>query len=196
MAQKAVPNMKDWADLISQLLTQIGLGLITRWQMNQVLKHRNPFAFSTAVEDWVDFYREVFGLDTCGVSMPTKRDDSFDMLVVVPKWMDIERLLRALPKFLDFIPDASVNLADTFDQRSPQKNDTYAVWLLRSSGCGITLLERLLVEMFYCWQTGQEDAGIRGYTACTGSSIADGKKPCLFWADPPGGKCLMMSLVL
>ena len=50
---------------------------------------------------------------------------------------------------------------------------------------GITLLERLIMELKYFSETG-EHLDIESWTLCSGSRFSDGSVPCVFYAPPSG----------
>ena len=152
------------------------------------------------VKAWEQFYAVYFGIDVdfSKVKLPEKRQ-GFDQLIVVAKGMTPNKVIEAMRKKFD-----CHLYADDLDQAVP-KNDRepkghYAIWIrerveadeelknlsanqLEEKGiAGITLLERLLGELFHFWKTGNH-LYIENWTLCSGSRHSDGCVPYVYW-DP------------
>lgn len=157
------------------------------------------------------FYQKFFGLtvDFSKVVIPAQKD-GFGRLVIVAQGVTLNQAVAACKKrfpvwqYYDDL-DASV----THNDRTAQ-NRAYAVWFrdrieadeetaaksanqLKEAGTpGITLLERILMELEYFGRTGQH-LDIQNITLCSGSRSSDGFVPfarwdggefCVLWYDP------------
>jgi hypothetical protein len=146
------------------------------------------------------FYQEVLGMtvDLSGVKIP---DDSggFGWVVMVTKGLTLNRVYA---KCRDLFPCSSY-YGDNLDNKVP-KNDrvsqddyarrfrnrveadeenknTSANQLTKQAGDNITLLERLLLELWYHWKTGGGHLDLLNWTMCAGSRCRVGDVPCVYW---------------
>jgi hypothetical protein len=144
--------------------------------------------------DWHKFYADVFGItvDLSGLQMPTPREGFTRLIVVIPG-ITIERVMTACKERFPvwWIDD---NLDEITTSVRSVATSAYAVWVrdrieadeehanksyndLRDASInGITLLERLLLELKYHSETGQH-LDIINITLCTGSLDRDGLVP-------------------
>ncbi|MCC6290980.1 hypothetical protein IT398_02855 [Candidatus Nomurabacteria bacterium] len=147
---------------------------------------------------WQKFYRELFGikLDTSKIVIP-KRRAGFDRLIVVAKGLKLNQVFQKCGALF-----GTWSSIDDLD-KSVTKNDreptaSYAIWirdrveadqelkgrsaddLAERKVSGITLLERMLWELFYFKETGKH-LDIKNVTLCSGSRHSDGLVPHAYW---------------
>ncbi|MBN1325531.1 hypothetical protein JW977_00920 [Candidatus Falkowbacteria bacterium] len=148
--------------------------------------------------EWQRFYEEVFGIkaDFSKIVLPEKQE-GFNWLVVVLEGMTANRTYdKCKERFSSW--RYTENLDTIKSVRTSEK--TYAIWLrdrveadeenknLSAEECekrginGITLEERLLLELFYHWRTSKH-LDINNVTLCTGSRDSDGDVPVVDWRD-------------
>ena len=158
-----------------------------------------------SLADWQVFYRDEFGiaLDTASIRVPEHRK-GFDRLIVVAQSLIQQAYDKCAEHFTCWkYTSANLNEAVPINDRDPA-NGPYAVWVrdrveadeehknysandLKQRGVsGITLLERLLLELKYFRETGKH-LDIRNITLCSGSRRSDGNVPHVYW-DPDGRK--------
>ena len=158
------------------------------------------FDIGDVLQDWKKFLTEIFGtgVNTSGITIP-EHQPGFDRLVVVPQGMTLNEVLQACRdrfpvwSYCDDDPDRDV----TENDREPK--ETYAIWVrdrveadeelrgfsvndLQKRGIpGITLLERLLLELMFFEESGKHlDA--ETWTLCSGSRhTVGGYVPHVWW---------------
>jgi len=161
--------------------------------------------YGLTLQEWVHFYKKFFGLtlDLSGVKIPEKVA-GFDRLIVVAHALTPNKVFSIIKKHFD-----AWRYTDDLDRDVPHndrnpKSGTYAVWVrdvveadeemknLSYDDCaekqikGITLLERLVLELKYFSETGKH-LDIENWTLCSGSRSADGYVPSAHW-NPTYGK--------
>ena len=141
------------------------------------------------LRDWQTLYRQEFGIeiDISKIRIP-KRVPGFDRLIVVAPGLTPEKIFSVLKKRMDVW-----KYADDLDTvKSDRKTDrAYAIWVrdrqeadeeLRNKSAndfakeqinGITLEERLLLELKYFLETGKH-LDEKNWTLCAGSRNSDG----------------------
>jgi len=153
--------------------------------------------------DWQDFYREIFGIeiDIGNLSIPERKKD-FKRLLVVAEGITPQKIYDKCLKFFSCCKWTNQNLDDiVFSERVAKKS--YAVWVRDASEAdedlknlsavelknipGITLEERLLMELKYFKETGRHLDSENFLTLCSGSRYADGNVPKVFWFSGNGG---------
>jgi len=142
--------------------------------------------------EWERFYQEVFGkeVDFSELELPEKQD-GFNWLIIMLEGLTPNKLFAKCKERF-----ASWRYTDDLDTiKSVRTADkTYAIWVRdrieadeenkNKSGndCdkegikGMTLEERLLLELFYNWRTGKH-LDIDNITLCSGSRVPDGGVP-------------------
>ena len=179
-------------------VTDLGKGLSLH-QLQQVLEHQNPFTTpDTKAGEWQEFYQDVFGWDTdfSNLQIPPERD-GFGWLIVVTKGLTINLVFDKLTertKTWRYTND--LDKAVTENDREP--NTDYCLWIrdrveadeknknlsanqLKDRGHkGITLLERLLLELVY-FLTTENHLDVKNWTLCSGSRSQDGNVPFVLW---------------
>jgi hypothetical protein len=156
---------------------------------------------SAQLAKWVGLYRKHFGieLDPAAVKVPAHKE-GFDRLIVVAQGMTPNKVFDVFAKLfpcLRYTDDLDTSVPK--NDRDP-KNGTYAVWvrdtieadretrnlsaddLTERKIAGVTLLERLLLELAYFEETGCH-LDIESWTLCSGSRYSDGGVPGVYWDD-------------
>jgi len=153
----------------------------------------------TDLTDWQQFYRDLFGLeiDLSGLSVPAKKK-GFDRLIVVTQGMTPQRLYDKCVELCPCWKWTDDDLDKIVQSERTAKDDAYAVWFrdvveadeelknlstndLKEKGIpGITLEERLLMELKYFKETGNH-LDIKSLTLCAGSRCAGGRVPGVGW---------------
>jgi len=160
---------------------------------------KDPYA--EARRQWEKFYQEFFGLtvDLSAVKIPDVQAD-FSRLIIVMPGITLNAAMDACKKRFP-----TWQYYDDLD-KSVTKNDrtaaggAYAVWLRNRVEAdeehsnksanelagqnfkGITLLERIIMELEYFGRTGQH-LDIQNVTLCSGSRISVGRVPFAYWGD-------------
>ncbi|MBI3627750.1 MAG: hypothetical protein HY220_03355 [Candidatus Sungbacteria bacterium] len=149
--------------------------------------------------EWTRFYREVFSLelDLAGLVLPQK-PKGFNWLIVVAAgltpnrayaecekrfscWCHAEDLDEATRGRNDREPTKTyaVRLRDRVEADN-ELNSKSANDLTREKISGVTLLERLILELWYHWKTGGH-LDIDNVTLCSGSRGPGGDVPRVHW---------------
>ena len=149
--------------------------------------------------EWVRFYNDIFGINAdyfSDLALP-KKQVGFNWLIVMHRGFTEQILIEACKK--RFKVQCSIKDKDLIAIKSTRTNDkTYAFWVRdrieaddenknkSANDCereginGITLPERLLLELWYHWKTGKH-LDIENYTLCSGSRIPAGHVPRVTW---------------
>ncbi len=174
----------------------IGKKKLIRKQLREMFNQTDLFAEEKEV--WRKFYQKYFSLDlsVADVHIPEKPTDGDWRLIIVACGLTLNQVFDCMAnafksgKYANDL-DASVtkNARDT--------KTTYAVWvrvgvepdekyLGKSTNqadpdmkIGVTLLERLLLEIIYFDETGKH-LDVVGGTLCSGSRHSDGYVPCVY----------------
>lgn len=152
--------------------------------------------YSRQIQDWVSLYRQVgIKLDPALVSIPD-RTSGFDRLIVIPKGLTFERVLKLLRE--DFAVDPYFEGLDSYVKRSDRTSiEGYAVWVrdtvdadqyqglsyaqVKERGVKAeTLLERFIHEFVYFKQTGKH-LDPKSWTLCYGSEGKEDDFPAVYW---------------
>jgi len=154
--------------------------------------------FEELLAEWRRFYWEVFGtnVDFSELILPEKRD-GFNWLLVMLNGLTANKLFAKCKE--RFGAWRYTEDLDTIKSvRATDKN--YAIWLRdrieadeenknkSANDCekqginGITLPERLLLELWYHWKTGNY-LDISNWTLCSGSRNPFGRVPYVDWYD-------------
>lgn len=148
---------------------------------------------------WVNLYRAEFNieLDLTAIRIPEQRE-GFGWLIVVAPGVTIEMVLAACKKRFSVYRWNDKNLDEFTDSVRSAKDGPYAVWvrsrveadeeyknksyndLQKANIPGITLLERLLLELKYFIETGGH-LDISNVTLCSGSLYRVGHVACVRW---------------
>lgn len=173
-------------------------------------ENREPMK-ENLLEDWHIFYQRVFGIeaDLSKLRVPEQRK-GFGRLIVVLLEMTPECLFQKCKELFPCWKWTDQNLDEIVKSERASRNGTYAVWfrdrveadeefknlsvnqLKKQNIPGITLEERLLMDIKYFKETGKH-LDIRNVTLCSGSRYSDGNVPdmnwlidrlCVEWDDP------------
>lgn len=154
------------------------------------------------IDEWERFCLEILGLhcDYKKLTTPIPRE-GFEWFLVADKRVSTEAAYQKCQELFDcwkYTGDSLDEAVLTNDRN--QTSGTYAVWLrntveadeihqlksantLKQEGISsITLRERLVLELWYYWGTG-EHLDIQSYTVCAGSRVGDDGVPLVYW-DP------------
>lgn len=156
------------------------------------------------IGEWKQFYAEHFGLEDTEVLMRDSQIPAmkagFGQLIIVQKGLTLNQVYAACEsKFKCWRYSDDLDKSVTKNDRTPTKD--YAIWirngrieadeelknlsaddLAKKEIAGITLLERLLYELFYFWKT-KKHLDIDNVTLCSGSRGSGGDVPSVDW-DP------------
>jgi hypothetical protein len=204
--------MSEWSGMLKDLFRQIDDGSITLQELQAFIEHRNPFEVVGSVKGWENFYRETFGIecDFSNLQIPKKRK-GFDRLIIVAQGMTPQKLFDKCKELFLCWRWTDKNLDEMVNSERTSKNGAYAVWFrnrveadegLKNLSAndlekrripGITLEERLLLELKYFKETGRH-LDVERITLCSGSrdSVVGavpgvgwcGGKLCIDWYDP------------
>jgi hypothetical protein len=154
---------------------------------------------SVLLADWQKFYLDLFGLevDFSALAIPTKKK-GFDRLIVVAQGMTPQQLYDKCAEFFSCWKWTDEDLDKIVRSERTAKDGPYAVWFqdvveadeelknlsannLKKEGIpGITLEERLLMELKYFRETGNH-LDIADITLCAGSRYSGGYVPRVYW---------------
>lgn len=151
--------------------------------------------------EWGKFYQEVFGLvvDLSGVAIPDEKS-GFGWAVMVALglmlnqvWAKCKEKFPTYSCFGDDL-DKAVSKNDRTAEQAYAKRfrdrveadeelkNLSANQLAKERVQSITLLERLLLELWYFWKSGKH-LDIQSITLCAGSRNSDGDVPNVCWHD-------------
>jgi hypothetical protein len=202
MAKAIVGSMSKWSGLLKDFFRQIDDGSLTLFNLREMLNHRNPFDYLVDI-DWRKVY-EFLGMiaeyDEFAKTQDDFNGDKSLWIVPVIKGVACNKVVEALKKLdVEFYLYANdLDKTVTINDRDPNRDGSYAIGFIRTAEAdeenknlsanqlkernhkGITLLERLLLELGYFMVTGQHlDA--KNITLCTGSRYSDGDVPDVYW---------------
>lgn len=155
--------------------------------------------FSGALQSWSDLYHQHFNLnpDFSEITVLGKKE-GFDRFIVVAPGVTSNGVMNALKKLMptsQYYDDLDKAIV-TNDRVATNKS--YAIWirdrveadeenknrsandLAKAEVPGITLLERLLLELKYFTETG-EHLDLKVVTLCVGSRYGGGSVPHVYW---------------
>ena len=184
---------------LKEFFAQIDTGRITKERLQAFLRGEKEDT-SVLLADWQEFYRGLFGLeiDLSGLSVPGRKK-GFDRLIVVAQGMTPQRLYDKCAEFFPCWKWADEDLDRVVQSERTAKDGTYAVWFregveadkdLKNLSAndlekklipGITLEERLLMELKYFKETGGH-LNIESITLCSGSRYSGGRVPGVRWS--------------
>jgi len=191
--------MSEWSGMLRDLFRQIDDGSIGLREVQAFLEHKNPFEAVDPVKDWQNFYRDTFGVevDFSELRLPEK-EEGFDRLIIVAQGMTPQRLYDKCKELFRCWKWADKNLDKIVNSERTAENGAYAVWfrdlveadedlknlsaddLKAKDTPGITLEERLLMELKYFQETGKH-LDIHNITLCADSRYSVGGVPVVDW---------------
>ncbi len=189
------------ASQLKDLFRQIEDGSLGGYHIQGLLEHRNPFEIpmdpASQLSSWGGLSKSLFGLEIDDAKVPV-RQAGFDRLIVVPRGLTLNRVIGVCrEQFENFYCDYSdLDQAVTHNDRT--NATTYAIWVrerveadeelknlsanqLKEQGVpGVTLMERLLLELKYFSETGKH-LDLENVTLCSGSRCSVGHVPEVGW---------------
>lgn len=152
-------------------------------------------------ETWRKFYQKYFQLDVnvADVRIPNTPAEGDWRLIIVARGLTLNQVYDRMSKMFNCSKYAN-DLDASVTKNARDTKETYAIWvrvgvepdekyLGKSANqadpdmkIGITLLERMLLEIVYFDETGKH-LDVVGWTRCTGSRASDGDVPDLGWND-------------
>jgi len=192
-----VPNKLSHRDAQRMIANK---GKLQKKLRNVVNEYLEASPYEQQLLSWQDFYREYFGmeLDFSEIEIPETKD-GFDRLIVIAKGITVNQVYDACAKRFScwrYVNDLDKDVP-TNDRTS---KEAYAVWvrnnieadeqykntsaneLAKRSIKGITLLERLVLELKYFAETGNH-LDITNVTLCSGSRNSGGGVPVVGWSQ-------------
>lgn len=166
--------------------------------LRSLVPNKDPHA--QARTQWEAFYLKFFVLtaDFSRVAIP-KQPDGFGRLVIVAQGVTLNTAMEACKKHFPTWQHCDDLDKDVVKNDRTAQSGAYAVWFrdrieadeemanksandLATEGiAGVTLLERILMELEYFGRTSQH-LDIRNVTLCTGSRYSDGSVPKALWS--------------
>jgi len=158
--------------------------------------------YTSTREEWTEFYKTHFGwtTDFSRVLIPPRPTECFWRLIFITKGITCNKVYEVWTKLFkswkctnDLDKDVPINVRISSD-------DSYAIWVRdrkepdaeflgkstqevdSEMKRGVTLLERMLLELKYFDETG-EHLDVKGITFCSGSRSSAGCVPGVCW-DP------------
>ena len=194
---------RQWNDLFTRVCKgNLDPGVVSR-RLQDILEGR--ISEANPIGDWTRFYREVLGIeaDLANVAIPAD-PGGFGWPVIVLGDMNMTMSRAWQECKARFTCWSSWGYNPNWDEVVPRNDrtseQTYAVSFrdcveadeeLKSLSAnqlaerrvkGITLLERMLLELWYHWKTGKH-LDQNNWTLCSGSRSADGDVPNACWYD-------------
>jgi len=178
--------------------TMAGLQCLSE-KKNETTSLGNPN--KTEIVRWQKFYKKVFeeSMDFSNTHIPERPGTGW-WLIILAKGMTPEKLFKKCRENFGAWKWTDDNLDEIVISDRTAKDGHYAIWVksnveadeefknisankLKAQGHnGITLEERLVLELFYFWKT-KKHLDIQNWTLCTGSRYADGGVPRVGWGD-------------
>lgn len=152
------------------------------------------------VNFWKVFYKTHFGidLDMAGVKIPARKA-GFGWLVIVAQGISLNQVWEVCRKQFDCWKYTDSDLESVMQESERGEAEAMTVrWfrdrveadeevknlsareLAKQNITGITLIERLLLELKYFSET-KKHLDVRNWTLCSGSRYAGGSVPSVFW---------------
>jgi hypothetical protein len=160
-------------------------------------------------QDWQEIYKKWFGMDVdfSDLEIPAQYNDDNYFIVMVAKNMTLSQVFLGMEKKLEvFYCLRSENLKN---ERNPSSNyfvvfkknteadeelkDLSAVDLSKSGHQGVTLLERLLLEIFY-FNSKNDYLESKTMTLCSGSRYLINNVPSVFYNEKIKKLCVYWAL--
>jgi hypothetical protein len=154
------------------------------------------FADKNLIE-WRNFYHQIFGITLDDVVVPAKHL-GFDRLIVVAKGLTPQQVYNKCTELFKCWKYTDSTLDEVVTQNDRTSDRTYAIWvrntveadkehknksanaLKQANHNGITLLERLLLELKY-YKEVRKHLDMETITLCAGSRDSDGSVPRVLW---------------
>ncbi|MDP3962834.1 MAG: hypothetical protein Q8Q03_03140 [bacterium] len=198
------------APQLQDFFRQIADGSINGYNLQRFLDHQDPFALEAVVIDWGRVYQSLemeneFRADIGKIAIPS--DPGFwDVCVIQGVTPNrVVKALRDLGLDMSLYTDDLDKGVPTNDrdpangsyrvrfqktiEADPELKDKSAETLTEENIKGITLLERLLLELRYFLATGNH-LDNENVTLCSGSRSSFGDVPCVYWRRGRRGVCV------
>jgi|WetSurMetagenome_2_1015567.scaffolds.fasta_scaffold406244_1 hypothetical protein len=192
--------------VLEDVIGKLRKGAITLDEFKKFVKRENPFSenpnqYRGLVKSWRSFYKKVFGevLDFSNVRVPERPGKDW-WLIIVAKGMTPERLFQKCRDQFGVWKWTDKNLDEIVTSDRTADNGHHAIWvrarveadeefknlsandLKTQNHNGITLEERLALELLYFWKT-RKHLDNQSVTLCSGSRYSDGDVPRVDWYD-------------
>lgn len=154
--------------------------------------------------EWTKFYQEVFGLDVdlSSVTIPDECAGFGWTVIAVPGMTNNSVYAKCAERFPSWKCTEDLDKAVPTNERDPNRDGAYAVRFrgrveadeenknlsantIKKNDApkrSITLMERMLLELWYHWKTG-EHLDVANWTLCVGSRSSDGSVLSVDWYD-------------
>jgi len=161
--------------------------------MTKVTVKTKKVSKQAIIKEWQDFYLKYFGLtiDLSGVKIPRLRK-GYDRVIIIAQGLTCNETLEALRKLFNvYTSYVNDDLGKAISSNSRDTTSSYAIRVKDSiepdqeyfgksadeadpqGNLGVTLLERLVLELKYFVETDQH-LDVEGRTLCTGSRVFAG----------------------
>ncbi len=195
IVMQALPTRLTWA----QAQHWIGCGTELAVKIRAIFAIVDPFR--ELLVPWVKFYHDEFNIDLnpSTVHVVPDKKDGFDWLIVVAPGVTIEMVLAVCAKRFKVCRWTNDNLDELTREKTMRfaTDAPYGIWVrprveadeehkdqsydsLQGKILGITLLERLLLELKHFIETGGH-LDISNVTLCSGSLSRDGSVASVYW---------------
>lgn len=171
----------------------LGKKELIRKQLREIFNQADLYAEQR--ELWRKFYQKFFSLDlnVADVRVPVMPTEGEWLLIIVARGVTLNQVYERMSKAFKCWKYAN-DLDASVTKNARDTKETYAIWvrvgvepdekyLGKSTNqadhdmkIGMTLLERMLLELGYFDETGKH-LDVKGWTLCTGSRDADGYVP-------------------
>ncbi|MBI4836914.1 MAG: hypothetical protein HY813_00715 [Candidatus Portnoybacteria bacterium] len=160
-------------------------------------------SFRKEKRSWQKFYKKIFGqnFDFSTVCIPERPGSTKDWcLIILAEGMTPQRLFDKCREQFGVWKWTDDNFDKIVHSDRTAKGGHYAVWvrsrveadeefknlsandLKARNHQGVTLEERLVLELYYFWKT-KKHLDFQNITLCTGSRYSDGSVPRVHWRD-------------
>ncbi len=156
-----------------------------------------PKEIREKIQDWQNFYREVFGIETdfSKIKIPEKQE-GFDKLLIMAPGLDAQKIFIKCKELFQIF-DTDLSSVKDLERKA---DSAYAIWIrdrveadeensnlsadqIEEMGMSTqTLREHLLQELEYFKKTGAH-LDMQNITLCAGSRSGDGAVPRVVWGS-------------
>lgn len=182
----------------SQLQYYIGKKELIRKQLREMFNQSDLYVEHREV--WRKFYQKYFSLDlnVADIRVPVMPTEGEWRLIIVARGLTLNQAYDRMSKAFKCWKYAN-DLDASVTKNARSTSETYAIWVSKGvepdekylgksanqadpdMKTGMTLLERMLLEISYFDETGKH-LDVVGWTLCTGSRDADGSVPSVLWS--------------
>jgi len=199
---KSLPELSD-EQMKHWIGNQIRRGLLAKKLHELFLGVAEPDDAAHWRAEWTKFYKKVFNLDVnlSAVAIPDERE-GFGWFVIALKDLTLNSVYaKGAKKYPSWKFYNDLDKSVPVNERDPNRDGTYAIRLrdrveadeefknlsanriaeTKIPPQNITLLERLLLELWYFWKTGGQHLDVQSITLCVASRFRDGGVPRVDW---------------